>query len=333
MPIKIRGITPKGGISMKKMTLALALALVVCLAISACTADPPPSPMINLYAPVATYGYRMARIAGQEAVSDRADGLDADIAARWDHDFTGETFYSESFVIDWETIPGRTFDSISIVDKNTGADLTATERTALHVYTGGVPTEAYVEEHPTLDVPASVVLTENATITCVFVSLDKYTLDELDVILAYTDDDGHQEEIVSVNSDLADIDVAPAYPVNHSLIQLGSHYYVADEKAGIGVIPWQGYYTIHTFRCVSLPLTGAVPELEGLNVALFDKETGDVCDVPEGAGLYYAYSDDGPRLRIDIGAVGDESLCEQLEAFVSETRPGFVLPNGNLIFS
>lgn len=69
-------------------------------------------------------------------------------------------------------------------------------------------------------------------------------------------------------------------------------------------------YTIHTFHCVSLPLIGAVPELEGLSVALFDRETGDACNVTEGAGLYYAYSDDGPILRIDIGAVGDETLCE-----------------------
>ena len=94
--------------------------------------------------------YRMAVLSDMAVVSDSEFGLDSMIT-EFGTDYTGVTFHSLAFTVQFDPFEGALFSEIKVYDRETGEELNEADDTVVHPHTGYVPTEEFVAENPAPD--------------------------------------------------------------------------------------------------------------------------------------------------------------------------------------
>lgn len=295
--------------------------------------EPEPEPEPELEPVVEEGRYVMAMIGEQEAVSTTAEGFEPNFA---EADYTNVPFYALTFAIQLDSDPGSEFQKIQVLDANTSEDLTATANSILHVYTGEVPSDAYFASHPVKSAPVVSSAVSDEIITCVFISLEKRSIDDLRVILSQANNgsDTLTEKEIMVNGSPDDLNLTPAYPMGSGLIKLGDQYYVVESGTGIGAVPDENKYVTRKIRCVSLPLTGSISGLEASSTALFDRQTGVRRELPAGTELYYRedYVEGDALMEIAFGIQLSGGSYEEAAAFLDSSFPGYIIDGRSIMF-
>jgi len=306
------------------------------------TPEPTPVPTVNVMqepvdsTPVgetASVEYKMAQLGMDEAVCAAEHGFDENIAMLNPMDFTGATFYSISFAVELDASDGCKPIGIEVYDQATKTELSSTARTAVHVYTGKVPSIQYLSEHPTPDAPEQMVSASSYVVTGVLVSLDKYEFSDLDVCLVYSDLDGEHSEKLEVNSRAGDLASAPAYTVGNSLLKIGEEYFVVDGKDGRGLAAGGCQYYYQDLSCVSKPLTGAVTGLDNTSVLLVSRGTGETSGLPAGMEMYFneEHEEGSAKTRVCIGLTPGAGDSEAVIMAVDSSLPCIKLASGDVI--
>jgi len=277
--------------------------------------------------------YKMAQLGMDEAVCTTEYGFDDSIAILNPMDFTGTTFYSTSFAIELDATDGCKPVGVEVYDVNTKTDLSSTARSAVHVYTGKIPSAKYLSEHPTPDAPEQIVSASSYIVTGVLISLEKYEFNDLDINLVYSNTDGEHSEKVEVNSRAEDLSLAPAYVVGNTLLKVGEEYFIVDGKNGRGLTADGCQYYYQDLSCVSKPLTGAVTGLDESSVLLVSRGTGETTVLPDGMEMYFNEENEegSAKTRVSIGLVRGSGDSEAAITAVDSSLPCIKLTSGQVI--
>ena len=288
----------------------------------------PPQPTFELPA------YRMAVLSDMAVVSDSEFGLDSQITESGT-DYTGVTFHSLAFTVQFDPFEDALFSEIKVYDRETGEELNETEDTIVHPHTGYVPTEEFVAENPTPDDVFFMLPDEgNLTATCVLNSLKDYALDDLKIAARFlADGDQPVEFEIEPNATPEEINTAPAYTVNASLLKLDGQYWTMVDASGGGGQEGSTSNKLKRLACISDPFNYPSMSLDASRVVLVDEETGEQVQLPEGAGPYVTIDSVG-RGEISIGLgfkTEDEAVYETADELLDNCNPGVVDDDGNII--
>lgn len=278
--------------------------------------------------------YRMAVLSDMAVVSDSEFGLDSMITESGT-DYTGTTFHSLAFTVQFDPFEDALFSEIKVYDRETGEELNEAKETVVHSHVGYVPTAEFVAENPSPDDVLVMLPDEgNLTATCVLNSLKDYTLEDLKITARFlADGDQPVEFEIAPNATPEEINTAPTYTVNASLLKLDGQYWTMVDASGGGGQEGSTSYKLKRLACISDPFNYPSLNLDASRVVLVDEETGEQVQLPEGADPYVTIDSVG-RGEISIGLgfkTEDEAVYEMADELLDNCNPGVVDDNGNTI--
>lgn len=278
--------------------------------------------------------YRMAVLSDMAVVSDSEFGLDSMITEP-DTDYTGVTFHSLAFTVQFDPFENALYSEIKVYDRETGAELNEADDTVVHPHAGYAPTEEFVAENPSPD-DVLVMLSDEGilTITCVLNSLKDYTLDNLKIMAQFfVDDDQMVEFELEPNATPEEINTAPAYTVNASLLKLDGQYWTMVAASGGGGQNGSTSYELKRLACISDPFNYPSLSLDASRMVLVDEETGEQVQLPDGAEPHVTIDSVG-RGEISVGfgfKTEDEAVYETADELLDNCNPGVIDDDGNII--
>lgn len=278
--------------------------------------------------------YRMAVLSDMAVVSDSEFGLDSMITESGT-DYTGTTFHSLAFTVQFDPFEDALFSEIKVYDRETGEELNEAKETVVHSHVGYVPTAEFVAENPSPDDVLVMLFDEGSlTATCVLNSLKDYAPENLKIVAQFlADGDQTVEFELESNATPEEINTAPAYTVNASLLKLDGRYWTMVEASGGGGQEGHTSYDIRRLACISGPFSYPALNLDSSRMVLVDKETGEQVQLPDGAEPYVTIDSVG-RGEISIGLgfkTEDKAVYEATNELLNNCNPGIVDDNGNII--
>lgn len=279
-------------------------------------------------------GYRFAELAKVSAVSEDQFRLDSAIGDL-DTDYTGVTFHSLAFTVQFDLFEGAIFSEIKVYDRETGEELNDTEETYVYRHVGYAPTPEFIAENP---VPGSVIFMlpdeGNLTATCVMNSFKDYALEDLKIAARFlASGDQPVEFEITPNATPEEINTAPAYTNNASLIKLDGRYWTMLDADGGGGQRGHTRYDIKGLACISDPFSKPTLNLDSGRMVLVDEKTGEQVQLPDGAAPSVT-TDAGGRGEISIGfgfITDDEAVYEVAAELLEDCNPGIIDDDGNII--
>ena len=278
--------------------------------------------------------YRMAVLSDMAVVSDSEFGLDSMITESGT-DYTGVTFYSLAFTVQFAPFEDAIFSEIKVYDRKTGDELNETENTVVHPHTGYVPTAEFVAESPSPDNVLIMLPDEGRlTATCVLNSLKDYSIDDLKITAQFLVGNGQPVEFeLETNATPEEINTAPAYAVNASLLKLDGQYWTMVDASGGGGQKGSTSYKLKRLACISDPFNYPSMSLDASRVVLVDEETGEQVQLPDGTEPYVTIDSVG-RGEISIGLgfkTQDKEVYKAADELLDHCNPGVVDDDGNII--
>lgn len=278
--------------------------------------------------------YRMAVLSDMAVVSDSEFGLDSQITESGT-DYTGVTFHSLAFTVQFDPFEGALFSEIKVYDRETGEELNEADDTVVHPHTGYVSTEEFVAKNPSPDDVLIMLSDEGSlTATCVLNSLKDYAPENLKIVAQFlADGDQTVEFEIESNATPEEINTAPAYTVNASLLKLDGRYWTMVESSGGGGQKGSTSYELKRLACISDPFNYPSMNLDASRMVLVDKETGEQVQLPDGAEPYVTIDSVGRgEISIWLGfKTEDKAVYEATNELLNNCNPGIVDDNGNII--
>lgn len=278
--------------------------------------------------------YRMAILSDMAVDSDSEFGLDSMITESGT-DYTGTTFHSLAFTVQFDPFEDAIFSEIKVYDRETGEELNESEETVVHTHAGYVPTAEFVAKNPSPD-DVLVMLSDegNLTVTCVLNSLKDYAPEDLKIVAEFlADGDQTVEFELEPNATPEEINMAPAYTVNSSLLKLDGRYWTMVESSGGGGQKGSTSYELKRLACISDPFNYPSMNLDASRMVLVDKETDEQVQLPDGAEPYVTIDSVG-RGEISVGfgfKTDDEAVYETADELLKDCNPGVIDDDGNIV--
>lgn len=174
----------------------------------------------------------------------------------------------------------------------------------------------------------------NLTATCVLNSLKDYALEDLKIAARFlADGDQPVEFEIEPNATPEEINTAPAYTCNASLLKLDGQYWTMMDASGGGGQKGSTSYKLKRLACISDPFNYPSLNLDASRVVLVDEEAGEQMQLPDGAEPYVTIDSVG-RGEISIGLgfkTEDKAVYEAADELLKDCNPGVVDDDGNII--
>ena len=278
--------------------------------------------------------YRMAVLSDMAVVSDSEFGLDSMITESGT-DYTGVTFHSLAFAVQFAPFEDALFFFFKVYDRETGAELNEADDTVVYPHAGYVPTVEFVAENPSPDDVLVMLSDEGSlTVTCVLNSLKDYSPEDLRIVAQFfVDDDQTVEFELEPNATPEEINTAPAYTVNASLLKLDGQYWTMVAASGGGGQNGSTSYELKRLACISDPFNYPSMNLDASRMVLVDKETDEQVQLPDGAEPYVTIDSVG-RGKISVGfgfKTDDEAVYETADELLKDCNPGVIDDDGNIV--
>ena len=278
--------------------------------------------------------YRMAVLSDMAVVSDSEFGLDSMITESGT-DYTGTTFHSLAFTVQFDPFEDALFSEIKVYDRETGEELNEAKETVVHSHVGYVPTAESVAENPSPDDVLVMLSDEGSlTATCVLNSLKDYAPENLKIVAQFlADGDQTMEFEIEPNATPEEINTAPAYTCNASLLKLDGQYWTMMDASGGGGQKGSTSYKLKRLACISDPFNYPSLNLDASRVVLVDEETGEQVQLPDSAEPHVTIDSVG-RGEISVGfgfKTEDEAVYEAADELLDNCNPGVIDDDGNII--